>query len=252
MNCSTFRKVMYLREDEAGADQWKEFQHHRATCTECSLEYRRLERSMEALARLGKIAPLPPAPVELANAVIGEIEQRTSAVGPTEVIAGYDGFIGWLGLGRVRIGIVSLLMLICATFAIEYTSGYLDIEGLENSMTSYSSAQSAGPAQLLDRNAATDLVSALSRIVVGEKSFFAVSGDWVMINKSSIEKFILLYNDLQAIAPSLPPEFRAAHHELWKLLTQRRNPKDLDAIIKERNSLIRELNDLIPPERKTP
>jgi hypothetical protein len=252
MNCSAFRKKMYLREDELGPDQWKEFQRHRSTCAECLLEYRKVERATEALARIGRAAPLPPDPAKMATSVIIELEKRMQAVGSIRVFGAFDAFIGWLGLAGVRVGIVSLLVFICASFAVEYTSGYIDIEGLENSMTTYSSAQTAGSAQLLAGSDATDLVAVLSKIVVGEKSFFDVSGDWVMINKNSIEKFILLYNDLQSIAPNLPPEFRAAHPELWKLLTQKKAPKDLEAIVKDRKSLIRELNELIPHERKTP
>jgi hypothetical protein len=73
-----------------------------------------------------------------------------------------------------------------------------------------------------------------------------------MINKKSIEDFILLYNELQSITPELPPEFRTAHPQLWKLLTKKKDAKELDALLKERTSLIRELNDLIPQERKIP
>ena len=207
---------------------------------------------MEAVTRIGNLVPIPPNPSGMASAVIVEFQKGTSAVGSVKVYGSYDTFIEWLGLTGVRVAIVSLLVFICASFAVEYTSGYIDIEGLENSMTTYSSARTTGPAQLLAGSDATDLVAALSKIVVGEKSFFEVSGDWVMINKNSLEKFILLYNDLQSIAPNLPPEFRAAHPELWKLLIQKRAPKDLDTIIRERKSLIRELNELIPQERKTP
>ena len=119
-------------------------------------------------------------------------------------------------------------------------------------MTGYSSLQAGVPDQFLTRSGASDVVSDLSRFVTGKKSFFEVSGDWVMINKNSIENFILLYNDLQTIAPKLPQEFSATHPQLWKLLAKKKYPKELDALLKERMSLIRELNDLIPEERRTP
>jgi len=251
MNCAAFRREMYLREEEFEPARWKEFQRHRSSCAECSLEYRNLEKATEILARTSKAIPLPPDPAKMATAVIIELEKSMPAAGSTKVFEAFDAFVGWLGLSGVKVGIVSLLVFICASFAVEYTSGYFDIEGLENSMTTYSAVRTTGPAQILAGTDATDAVTALSKIVAGEKSFFEVSGDWVMINKNSLEKFILLYNDLQSIAPNFPPEFRAAHPELWKLLTQKKAPKDLDTIIRERKSLIRELNELIPQERKT-
>jgi len=53
-----------------------------------------------------------------------------------------------------------------------------------------------------------------------------------MINKKSIEDIILLLNQLQSIAPQLPPEFRAAHPQLWKLLTKKKDAKELDALLR--------------------
>ena len=126
------------------------------------------------------------------------------------------------------------------------------MKGLETSITAYSSMQSGVPAPFLTQADASGVVSDLSRFMTGEKPFFEVSGNWVMINKKSIEDFILLYNELQPVAPQLPPEFRETHPQLWKLLTKKRDAKALDALLKERMSLIRELNSLIPQEKRTP
>jgi hypothetical protein len=243
---------MYLREDELGPEEWREFQRHRSTCAGCAAEHRKVEQTLNAVARLGDRIPNPPNPVVMANTVVGEIEHLKPRRASVRARSVYEIFVQWLGLPRVRVAIASVLTFICGSFAVEYTSGYLHIMGLENSMMTYSSSQTNASAQFLTQSDASDVVSDLSRFVIGKKSFFKVSGDWVMINKSSIENFILLYNDLQSVAPKLPPEFRATHPQLWQLMTKKKDPKELDALLKERMSLIRELNDLIPPERRSP
>jgi hypothetical protein len=240
---------MYLREDELGPGELREFQHHRTTCPACAAKYREVERTQEVLTRLKNRTPKSTNPVAMANAVIGEIERKRSRKISASV---YDVIVLRLGLPGVRIAIASVLTLVCASFLIEYTTGYLHIKGLESSMTTSSLVQSDFPAPFLTQTDASGVVSDISRFATGKKSFFEVSGNWVMINKTSIEDFILLYNELQSIAPKLPPEFRAAHPQLWKLLIKKKDAKELDALLKERMSLIRELNDLIPQERKIP
>ena len=249
MNCTKFRKSMYLREDEFGPGEWREFQHHRTTCPACAATYLEVERTQEVLTRLKNRTPHSTNPVAMADVVIGEIERERSWKTSASV---YDVIVLRLGLPGVRFAIVSVLTFVCVSFLVEYTSGYVHIKGLESSMRTYSSSQSGMPVPFLTQTDAAEVVSDLSRFAMGKKSFFEVSGNWVMINKKSIEDFILLYNELQSIAPKLPPEFRAAHPELWKLLTKKKDAKELDAILKERMSLIRELNDLIPQERKIP
>ncbi len=249
MNCTRFRKAMYFREDELGPDEWREFQRHLSTCRACVAKYREVERTQEVLALFKNRTPNSTNPVAMANAVIGEIERNNSRKTSASV---YDLIVLRLGLPVVRIAIASTLTLLCASFLIEYTSGYVHVKGLETSISTSSLVHSDFPAPFLTQNDALGVVSDLSRFATGKKSFFEVSGNWVMINKASIEDFILLYNELQSITPKLPPEFRAAHPQLWKLLTKKKDAKELDALLKERMSLIRELNDLIPQERKIP
>ncbi len=249
MNCKTFKKIMYLHEDELGPGEWREFQHHLTTCQACAARYLEVERTQEVLTRLKNRTPNSTNPVAMADAVIGEIERGRSRKTTTSV---YNVIVLRLGLPRVRFAIVSVLTFVCVSFSVEYTSGYVHIKGLETSMTTSSLVQSDFPTPFLTQNDARGVVSDLSRFATGKKSFFEVSGNWVMINKKSIEDFILLYNELQSIAPKLPPEFRAAHPQLWKLLTKKKDAKELDALLKERMALIRELNDLIPQERKIP
>lgn len=240
---------MYLREDELGPDEWKEFRRHHSTCLTCAAEYRKVERMEQALTRLKNRNPHPLNPVAVADAIIDEIE----LVKPwNESASIYDILVQWLDLPKVRGALASVLTFICASFLIEYTYGYVHIKGLETSITTYSSMQSSVPAPFLTQADASGVVSDLSKFVTGKRSFFEVSGNWVMINKKSIEDIILLLNQLQSIAPQLPPEFRAAHPQLWKLLTKKKDAKELDALLKEQTSLIRELNDLIPQERKIP
>jgi len=249
MNCTRFRKAMYLCEDELGPDEWKEFQRHCSTCRTCAAKYLEVERMQEVLTRLKNKTPNPTNPVAMAVAVIGEIEREKSRKTAASV---YNVVLLRLCLPGVRFAIASALALLCASFLVEYTSGYVHIKGLETSMTTYSSLQSGMPLPFLTQTDAAEVVSGFSRFAMGKKSFFEISGNWVMINKKSIEDFILLYNELQSITPELPPEFRTAHPQLWKLLTKKKDAKELDALLKERTSLIRELNDLIPQERKIP
>ena len=252
MNCTSFRKMMYLREDELGPEKWRELQLHRSACAECASEYREVERVMNVLIRFGKIEPIPPEAAEIASGIISKINNQDSAEVSRNARRADAYFVRWLRLPNVRIAMISLLAFLCASFFIEYTSGYVEIEGLENSMTAYSSAQKNFSAPFPTPGDASNVVTSLSNLIAGKKSFFVVSGDWVVINKSSIEQFMVLYNELQEIAPALPPEFRAAHPELWKLLIHRNTPRDLDTLLKERTTLIRELNDLIPQERNRP
>ena len=240
---------MYLRQDELGPGEWREFQNHLTTCPACAAKYLEVERTQEALARFKNRTPNSTNSVAMANAVIGEIEREKSRKTTKSI---YDVVVLRLGLPGVRFAIASALTLVCASFLFEYISGYVLIKGLETSMTTSSLVQSDFPIPFLTRTDALGAVSDLSRFATGKRSFFEVSGNWVMINKTSIEDFILLYNELQSIAPKLPPEFRTAHPQLWKLLTKKKDVKELDALLKERMSLIRELNDLIPQERKIP
>jgi hypothetical protein len=240
---------MYLRQDELGPGEWREFQHHLTTCPACAAKYLEVEQTQEALARFKNRNANSTNPVAMANAVIGEIEREKSRKTTKSV---YDVVVLRLGLPGVRFAIASALTLVCASFLFEYISGYVHIKGLETSMTTYSSLQSGMPLPFLTQTDAAEVVSGFSRFAMGKKSFFEISGNWVMINKKSIEDFILLYNELQSITPELPPEFRIAHPQLWKLLTKKKDAKELDALVKERTSLIRELNDLIPQERKIP
>jgi hypothetical protein len=240
---------MYLREDELGPGEWKEFQHHLTTCPACAARYLEVERTQEVLTRLKNRTPHSTNPVAMADAVIGKIEWEKSRKTSASV---YDMIVLRLGLPGVRFAIASVLTFICASFLVDYTYGYVHIKSLETSIATPSSLQSGVPVPFLTQTDASGMVFDLSRFVTGKRSFFAVSGNWVMINKTSIEDFILLYNELQSIAPKLPPEFRTAHPQLWKLLTKKKDAKELDALLKERMSLIRELNDLIPQERKIP
>lgn len=249
MKCTRFRNAMYLREDELGPGEWREFQHHLTTCPACAAKYLEVERTQEVLTHLKNRTPNSTNPVAMANAVIGEIERKKSRRTTTGV---YDVIVLRLGLPGVRFAIASALTFVCVSFLVEYASGFVHIKGLESSMRTYSSSQSGMPIPFLTQTDAAEVVSDLSRFATDKKSFFEVSGNWVMINKTSIEDFILLYNELQSIAPNLPPEFRTAHPQLWKLLTKKKDAKELDALLKERMSLIRELNDLIPQERKIP
>ena len=253
MNCTTFREMMYLREDEFSPGVWADFQRHRVTCEHCSAEYSRVERALRLVDLAAAQPPLFTESHGLGEAVVSRILQK--GVPPRSRVANpsYGALLDWLNIGWVRVSFAAALVLICGVFVAEYSSGYLRIVTLESDMTNQSAIRTTPDVRALTRSDFSEASSLLSTMVLGKKSFFQVSGEWVMINKTSVEKFILLYNDLQALAPSLPPEFRTAHPELWKLLSQqKKSSPDVETLLRERRSLIRELNDLLPQERESP
>ena len=73
-----------------------------------------------------------------------------------------------------------------------------------------------------------------------------LTNDWVLMNKQSFEEFILLYDELKDNTSQLPPEFRAENPGLSKLLETKQRSAQVDVLLKDRESLIRELNRLLP------
>ena len=253
MNCSTFRETMYLREDEVSPAEWTDFQRHRITCERCAAEYRRVERALRFVDLAAAEGPLPGEPHGLGDAVVSRIVAERLPGSFSAAKPAFQALLDWLGIGWVRVSLATALVLIWGSFAAEYSSGYLRIVTLESELTNESAAGTTPDIRTFTRSDLSELSSLLPTIIPGKDAFFQVSGDWIVINKASMERFILLYNDLQALAPLLPPEFRAAHPELWKLLSQKqKTPPDMETLLRERQSLIRELNDLLPQERKTP
>ena len=250
MKCSVFREKMYLREDELRQDEVEELARHREECAECASEYRKVQETRKIIAHIRDARPQIAHPLSMTNSVISRIEAEGSRHKERGFGRAYEELILWLSRPPVRFAVASLLFFICLSFAVEGTSAYLDISRLETTMKTYSSIQPS--ISLFGQGNGPGVVSDALRLAAGKRSFFEVSGDWVMLDRSSIENILTVYNELQANARILPPEFRASHPNLMKLLTKKKTPGQLDAILKQREALIRELDDLIPQERETP
>jgi hypothetical protein len=250
MDCSEFRETMYLREDELTPGEIVMFERHRSGCGACAAEYRAAQSVTKAVSVLRRSTPRFDNPLLLTNTIAGKIEvlgkfsqNRRGA---------FDAVVEWLAVPEVRIVFASFLICIVTAFAIEYSFAYVQVQGLENSISRYTLLQTSSRDQASVEGNAANAVSDLTQFVAGQQSFLSVSGDLVIVNKSSIEKYILLFSELQSNAARLSPEFLAAHPRLSRLLTSKKEPARLDSLLKERDSLIRELNELIPRERKLP
>lgn len=250
MKCSVFREKMYLREDELRQDEVDELSRHRAECTECAAEYRKVGRARTVVAHMRNARPEIADPIIMTNTIMSRIEASGSGRERSGLPSAYEELVRWLATPRIRFAMASLLVFICAGFAVEGTSAYLDISRLETTLTMYSSVPPSF--SVIGGGGAAGAVSDALRLAAGKRSFFEVSGDWVMLDRSSVENILTVYNELQSNARKLPPEFRASHPHLMKLLTKKKAPGQLDAVLKEREALIRELDDLIPQERETP
>ncbi len=250
MNCSEFRKTMYFREDELTAGEMRLLERHRSECETCAAEYRASQSVAKAVNALRRTTPKLNDPLLLTNAIAQEIEALGESSQNTR--RAFDAVVEWLAVPQIRVVFSSILICIVTAFVIEYSAAYVQVQGLENSLSRNRSFQTPSDEQASIESNAADAVSDLTQFVAGRHSFLSVSGDWVMMNKSSIEKYILLFGELQSNAARLSPEFRAAHPQLSRLLTAKREPARLDSLLKERKLLINELNELIPRERKLP
>jgi hypothetical protein len=250
MNCSEFRKTMYLREDELTAREMRLLERHRSECEACAAEYRAAQSVTKTVNVLRRNTPKLDDPLVIANIVAGEIAALGES-GQNERRA-FDALVAWLAIPQVRVIFASLLICIVTAFVIEYSFAYVQVHGLENSLARDNAIQTLSDEEASIKGNPADALSDLTQFVAGRQSFLSVSGDLVIVNKSSIEKYILLFSELQSNAARLSPDFLAAHPRLSRLLTSKREPARLDTLLKERESLIRELNELIPRERKLP
>ncbi len=250
MNCSEFRETMYLREDELTPGEILMFERHRSECGDCAAEFHAAQSITKAVNALRRSTPKLDDPLLLINTIAKKIEvPGESSQNRRRAL---DAVVEWLAIPEVRVTFASLLICIVTAFVIEYSFAYVQVQGLENSLSRNRSLQIPSGEQASIESNAADAVSELTQFVAGRQSFLSVSGDLVILNKSSIEKYILLFSELQSNAARLSPEFLAAHPRLSRLLTSKKEPARLDSLLKERDSLIRELNELIPRERKLP
>jgi hypothetical protein len=252
MKCNEFQELMYLRDDELDAGELSELKRHRSECTGCAAEYERAE-SIRKITDLLKVQnPVLSDPLILMNSVLSRIENDALKVHASRSESAFDRFVAVLAEPRLRIAMVSLLFIITGTFTVEYTSAYVYMKSYEVRIDKSSSQQEDAAAMLIGQGNLLTTAEDLSKLISGKQSFVEVSENWVMINKNSLEKLLLLYDELKDNASQLSPEFHAVNPRLSKLLAAQKQSTQLDLLLKERESLIRELDRLIPKERKTP
>jgi hypothetical protein len=248
MKCRIFREKILLRDEELTINELKALERHQNECRVCAAEYRSQQSVRRVVNILQKSEPKLPNPHQLTQMVIDRLHQDQRSARLTATV--YELFVEWLATPKVRFACSLLLFIITGSFILEYSSAYIQIKGLETTVAEASFRRESQVTSSLVSDDAAEMISNTAKFIAGKKSYLKVSGDWVMINRSSIEKFILLYGNLQSNTPKLSEEFRTAHPRLAKLLTTRKDSEDLEALLKEREALIQELNDLIPQERK--
>ena len=248
MKCAEFREKMFLRDDELTAEELKGIERHRDECAACAAEYDSLQPVHRVARLLQHNEPKLTNPGFITGTILNKLRHDQLLALRTTTM--YDRFIVWLSTPGVRLASASLLFAIVGSFALEYSSAYLQIKELESTMTRTSRERGPRSVSTLAPGDAADMISDAAKVIAGKKSYLEVSGDWVMINRGSIKKLVLLYNELQANSPRLPTEFRVTHPRLTQLLNAKREPEELEALLKDRKILIEELNDLIPQERK--
>ena len=248
MKCTEFREKMFLRDDELTAEELKGLERHRNDCTACGAEYRSLQPVRRVVQLLQHNEPKLRNPGFITEAILNKLRDDQRPALHTMTV--YDRFVAWLSTPGVRLTSASLLFVIVGSFAVEYSSAYVQIKKLETTVAKSSFERGTQSVSTLAPGDAADMISDAAKVIAGKKSYVEVSGDWVMINRGSIKRLVLLYNELQANTPRLPAEFRSTHPRLSQLLDTKREPEQLEALLRDRKTLIEELNDLIPQERK--
>jgi len=243
---------MYLRDEELEARERSKLERHRSECAACAAEYARVESVRKITAALKAQNPVFTYPLLLTNSVISRIEEDAVPVRSSRPESFFDRLAAMLAAPGMRIVMASLLLFIAGVFAVEYTSAYVSIKGYEEHINTISSQDKDAAAAMMAQGNLLTTAEDLSKLISGKQSFVEVSENWVMINKNSLEKLLLLYDELKDNALKLSPEFHVANPRLSKLLTAKKQSTQLDLLLKEREPLIRELNRLIPKERKTP
>jgi len=253
MTCRKFREMMYLRDDELGADDVSALNDHTSACHACAAEYARVVSDRRIIRDLRGSVPHLADPLLVMNAVIGRIESEPMNGPSRRGTPAFDRWMLRLSAPMTRAAAAALLVLISGTCALEYTSAFVTMKAFEETFerrSAYSGTTAAAGAVNRDKvvNAAADLIKKISPT----ESYVEVSDKWVMIDKRSLEELLLLYNELKENAPQLPADFRTKHPELTKILETKKQSAQIHILMKEREQVIRELNGLLQHERNTP
>jgi hypothetical protein len=249
MTCKEFKKYAYLSDDELDAETLSRRQRHRSECTACALEYGRIERARRMIRELGERQPVLTDPLLLVNAVIGRIERDAAVPTRSLPVSLVDRLIIRLSSPGIRAALASALLLIAGSFVLEYTSAFVQMKTFEVAMGKKSAMHEQYETAGMEQNRLLSAASEVTKFISGKRSSLELTDQWLVMNKQSFEEFLLLYHDLKSNAAQLPPEFREAHPELTKLLETEQPSAQMSVVMKDRESLIRELNGLVSSER---
>lgn len=250
MNCTEVRQRMDLRDDECDPRELAEMHRHCSTCPECAAEYSRVIAGRKLMSTLQHQIPTLSHPQLLTSSVLERIEQASAHEASKASGTWLDRLAAWLDRPALTWAMASALLAITGSFAIEYTSAYVSVKVLEDHVQQQSALRAESDMAAIHQSALVDAVATLTKKLSGNPSYMELSQNWVMIDKASLERLFQLYDELKANASKLPPEFRSANPSITKLLDAKRPSTQLELLLKEREALIRELNRLMPKERK--
>lgn len=252
MTCKKFMELAYLSEDELDAETISELQRHKAECAACAAEYAQIEHARQAIRDLRAHQPVLTDPMLLINEVVGRIEREAALTARQLPMSAFDRLIVRLSLPATRAAMACALLLIAGSFAFEYTSAFIQMKTLEGAMEKRSALHEQYETAAMDPGRLLTAASDLTKLIYGKQSTAQLSENWIVMNRASLEQFLLLYNDLKKDASRLPPEFREANPGLTKLLETDQQSAQMAVLMKDREALIRELNRLVSSERETP
>jgi hypothetical protein len=245
MNCKEFQELMYLRDDELADHLRRQLLIHQASCPGCTELVHDVQRTHRMIGIAREHGPTITNPEMLSAEILRQIataDRRFYSRLQNRSIR----LIDWLEAPAIRTSLAAALFIIVLSFIFEYTSAYVQIKNLEIQVSSRSATMAAGPV-LFDQDASTivDLVS-------GRHTFANVGGDWILMKKTTLQDFAMLFSQLNANARFLPPEFHRQYPKLSKLLKQQSMLSNFNDLTKDRAQLIHELNMLIPIGGKKP
>jgi hypothetical protein len=253
MTCKEFQTLMYFRDDELDRIELSELNRHKADCAACAAEYSRVQFSRNTARMLSHRPPRLNDPLILINSVVARIEREALHEEVREAESVLDRCLLLLSAPWLRGTMAGLLLLITVSFAVEYTTGVVTTKGFEETIAQKTSQLGEGQtAAGVDQGILLNAAAGVSKLITGKRTYVDLSDNWVMIDKQSLEQLFLTYNELKDKISQLPPEFRAANPALVKLLETKQEAAQVDLVLKDRQLLIRELNGLLPQERRMP
>ena len=242
---------MYLEEDGLSDREREEFSRHRSTCPQCAAVFARLEQSRSVIHRLAATVPALSDPHNVALNIMKSIAPGMKSKQRLRNSL-FNSMVDWLVLPHVRAGMALLLLVAVLSFILEYSSAFFRLKEFEERIAIAEQGESSRAGMGIGRDQLVQGVLDLSRLLSVDRSFTALGSDWVMVKRSSLKSMMLLFNELNATASQIPPEFQREYPELSTLLLQNGASFPVEELRGNRDELLRELNTLISTERKMP